>query len=104
MEPIEIHKVEEEEGSSFTSGKDDHEGDDADDENQVDDAPEEQTKQQIVIRDKERKPINVEESVPGGNREEETIPSVAEDEVQIFLPPAPIQQTPVFILRLWTII
>lgn len=50
--------------------------------------------------DEERKPVEVEESVPEGNREEETITSIAEDEVQIIPPPAPTQQTPLFIKNL----
>lgn len=50
--------------------------------------------------DKERTPVEVEESVLEGNSEEEAIPSIAEDKVQIISPPAPTQQTLMFFKNL----
>lgn len=53
VETAEISELEEEEGSSSTLGKDDREGNDADNENQANNAPIEQIKQQTLIREEE---------------------------------------------------
>lgn len=75
MEIPKVRDVKEEKGLSSTSGKDDYKGDDANNENQVDDAPQEQIDQQIMVRDTERMPTEVEESIPKENCEEENNPT-----------------------------
>lgn len=75
MEIPKVRDVKEEKGLSSTSGKDDYKGDDANNGNQVDDAPQEQIDQQIMVRDTERMPTEVEESIPKENCEEENNPT-----------------------------
>lgn len=62
VETIEILEVEEEEGSSLP-GKDDNEGEDVDDKDQVDNAPGENVEQQVMIRDEEQPPIIFKQNV-----------------------------------------
>lgn len=81
VEAIEARDVkEEEERSSSTAGKDDNEGNDANDEHQFSNA----FNQQVEVRHEEQAPIEVEESVLEGDHGEEAIPSI-EDEIQSFL-------------------
>lgn len=78
LETAEVHEIEEKEGSSSTMGKNDNEGEDVDDENQVKNSLEAHNKQQVMIQDEEQAPILVEESVPDGDHREEIISTMAE--------------------------
>lgn len=95
VEATEARGVEdEEEGWSSTTGKDDNEGDDANDEDQINNIVD----QQVEVLHKEQVTIDVKESVLVGDHREETILII--DEVQIIPPQAPVQQPPTFVKTL----